>query len=148
MGLTDADITFEEDGQIDIDQLNDLYRMVGWDDNNRRTLAETREMLRVSHYHIAAHTPDGRLVGFARVCGDPYNAQVLDVITHRDYRRHGIATRCMLGVLGHLRRSRYVSVTLIDGSGRAEFYQQFGFQLVDTSTPARVWCRGTEAVDQ
>jgi hypothetical protein len=34
-------------------------------------------MRRVSHYYIAAHTAEGALVGFARVCGDPYVAQVL-----------------------------------------------------------------------
>lgn len=76
-------------------------------------------MLRVSHYYIAAHTAEGTLVGFARVCGDPYVAQVLDVITHPDYRRRGIATRCMRGVLAHLQRSQYLSVTLTDGSGIA-----------------------------
>jgi GNAT superfamily N-acetyltransferase len=147
MDLTDLVITFEENGPIDIAQLNSLYRMVGWDDNGRRNQEDTLEMLRVSHFHIAAHAEDGRLVGFARVCGDPYNAQVLDVITHPDFRRRGIATRCMQGILGHLRRSCYVSVTLIDGSGSGEFYRQFGFQLVDVATPARVWRSGTEVVD-
>ena len=91
--------------------------------------AETTEMLRVSHYYIAAHTAEGTLVGFARVCGDPYVAQVLDVITHPDYRRRGIATRCMRGVLVHLQHSRYVSATLTAGSGIAGFYQRFGFRV-------------------
>ncbi len=104
-------------------------------------------MLRVSHYHIAAHTSEGQLVGFARVCGDPYIAQVLDVITHPDFRHRGIAIRCMQGVLAHLQRSRYVSVTLTDGSGIQGFYQHFGFQLVDRETPTRVWRRGTESYE-
>ena len=83
------------------------------------------------------------MVGFARVCGDPYVAQVLDVITHPDYRRRGIATRCMLGVLGHLQRSQYLSVTLTDGSGIASFYQRFGFRVC--KDVAQRWERGTEA---
>ena len=58
-------------------------------------------MLRLSHYYIAAHTAEGTFVGFARVCGDPYVAQVLDVITHPDYRRRGIASQCMRGLLAH-----------------------------------------------
>lgn len=123
-----VDIIFTEDGPIDVAQLNALYRLIGWDRHNRRTEAETAEMLRVSHYYIAAHTGEGSLVGFARVCGDPYVVQVLDVITHPAYRRRGIATRCMQGVFAHLHRSRYVSVTLTDGSGIAGFYQHFGFQ--------------------
>ena len=139
-----ADITFTENGPVDVAQLNALYRLIGWDSQNRRTEAETTEMLRVSHYYIAAHTAEGTLVGFARVCGDPYVAQVLDVITHPAYRRRGIATQCMRGVLAHLQRSRYVSVTLTDGSGIAGFYQRFGFR-VDKDV-AQGWERGTEAI--
>jgi ribosomal protein S18 acetylase RimI-like enzyme len=137
-------ITFTENGPIDVAQLNALHRLVGWDRNGRRTEAETAEMLRVSHYHIAAHTADGQLVGFGRVCGDPYIAQVLDVITHPDFRRRGIATRCMQGVLAHLRRSDYLSVTLTDGSGAQGFYERFGFQEIAGDAVARVWRRGTE----
>jgi predicted GNAT family acetyltransferase len=139
------DIIFTENGIVDINQLNRLYRGVGWDSHNCRTEAETIEMLRVSHYYIAAHTADGDLVGFARVCGDPYVAQVLDVMTHPDYRRGGIATRCMRGVLAHLQRSRYVFVSLIDSGGIAGFYQRFGFQASNDVT--RIWERGTCGTD-
>ncbi len=112
-----ADITFTENGPIDVAQLNALYRLMGWEPDGQRTEAKTAEMLRVSRYYIAAHTSDGKLVGFARVCGDPYIAQVLDVITHPDFRRRGIATRCMKGILAHVQRAHYISVTLTDGSG-------------------------------
>jgi ribosomal protein S18 acetylase RimI-like enzyme len=139
-----ADITFTENGPVDPAQLNALYRLIGWDRHHRRTEAETTEMLRVSHYYITAHTAEGVLVGFARVCGDPYVVQLLDVITHPAYRRRRIATTCMRGVLAHLQRSRYVSVTLTDGSGIEGFYQRFGFQIYNDV--ARVWERGTEAI--
>jgi ribosomal protein S18 acetylase RimI-like enzyme len=99
-------------------------------------------MLSVSNYYIAAHTAQGALVGFARVCGDPYVVQVLDVITHPDYRLRGIATRCMLGVLAHIQRSRYVSVTLTDGSGVEGFYQRFGFRV--SKDIAHVWEQGKD----
>jgi ribosomal protein S18 acetylase RimI-like enzyme len=140
------DITFTENGPVDVAQLNALYGLIGWDSQNRRTEAETTEMLRGSYYYIAAHTAEGTLVGFARVCGDPYVAQVLDVITHPAYRRRGIATQCMRGVLAHLQRSRYVSVTLTDGSGIAGFYQRFGFRVY--KDVAQVWERGTEAISK
>jgi ribosomal protein S18 acetylase RimI-like enzyme len=141
-----ADITFTENGHVDVAQLNALYRGIGWDRQHRRTEAETTEMLRVSHYYIAAHTAEGTLVGFARVCGDPYVAHVLDVLTHPAYRRRGIATQCMRGVLAHLQRSRYVSVTLTDGSGIAGFYQRFGFRVCQDV--AQVWERGTAAISK
>ena len=142
------DIIFTENEPIDVTQLNKLYQLIGWDNNRRRTDRETEEMLHVSHYHIAAHTFAGLLVGFARVCGDPYVVQVLDVITHPDFQHRGIATRCMQGVLAHLQRSNYVSVTLTDGSGIDRFYQRFGFQLFNQEAPTRVWKRGTEMEDE
>ena len=139
-----SEITFTENGEIDIIQLNALYRIIGWDLHNRRTETETEEMIKVSHYYISACTKNKQLVGFARVCGDPYISQVLDVITHPHYRRRGIATRCMSGVLAYLQNSNYVSVTLTDGSGLKDFYQRFGFQIIDDETPTRVWRRGME----
>jgi ribosomal protein S18 acetylase RimI-like enzyme len=135
-------ITFAENGPVGPAELNDLYRIVGWDSTRRRTTAETLEMLRVSRYHIAAHALDGRLIGFARVCGDPYVVQVLDVITHPEYRRQGVATRCMRGVLGHLQRSRYVTVTLTTGAALQGFYRKFGFHVFEDT--ALVWKPGTE----
>jgi ribosomal protein S18 acetylase RimI-like enzyme len=142
--VSSADITFTENGHIDVAQLNALYRLIGWDSHQRRTEAETTEMLRVSRYYVAAHTTEGTLVGFARVCGDPYVAQVLDVITHPEHRRRGIATQCMRGVLAHLQGSRYVSVTLTDGSGIEGFYRRFGFRVY--KDVALVWERGTESI--
>jgi ribosomal protein S18 acetylase RimI-like enzyme len=135
-----ADVTFTENGAVDAAQLNGLYGLIGWDRAHRRTAAETIEMLRVSHYYIAAHTANGALIGFARVSGDPYVAQVLDVITHPEYRHRGVATRCMRGVLAHLQRCRYVSVTLTTDSGLVGFYQRFGFDAFQDV--ALVWKRG------
>ncbi len=139
-----AGVTFTENGLVDVAQLNALYRLIGWDTRQRRTAADTTEMLTVSRYHIAAHTADGALVGFARVCGDPYVVQVLDVITHPAHRRRGIATQCMRGVLAHLQRSRYVSVTLTADTGIEGFYRRFGFRPVKSGTVTQVWERGTE----
>ncbi len=138
--VLESEFTFTENGEIDVGQLNGLYRLIGWDGANRRTDAETAEMLRVSHYYIAAHNAEGTLVGFARVCGDPYVVQVLDVITHPDFRRRGIATGCMHGVLGHLQRSSYVTVTLTDGSSIEGFYRRFGFRILNDV--AQRWERG------
>ena len=134
-----ADVTFTENGQVDVDQLNALYRVIGWDSQHRRTADDTAEMLQVSRYYVAAYAGEGTLVGFARVSGDPYVAQVLDVITHPEYRRRGIATECMHAVVRHLRTSRYASVTLTDGTGIDGFYERFGFQ--EYSDIAMVWKR-------
>lgn len=65
-----AGLPFAENGFVDVEQLNALYRLIGWDRHDRRTRAETARMLELSPYYIAAC--DGRrLVGFARVCPPP-----------------------------------------------------------------------------
>lgn len=135
------DLRFTENGALDIGQLNDLYRLVGWDSRQRRTEAETLEMLRRSAYFIAAETAQGTLAGFARVCGDPYVVQVLDVITHPAHRRRGIATRCMAGVLSHLRQSRYLAVTLTHSQTLGAFYARFGFHAAGADMLTRAWRR-------
>jgi len=38
-----ADISFSENGDVDVAQLNALYRLIGWDRSNRRTAAETAD---------------------------------------------------------------------------------------------------------
>jgi len=47
----------------------------------------------------------------------------------------------MAGVLGHLRQSRYVSVTLTHGGGLGDFYQRFGFRAIGDDTDTRIWHR-------
>ena len=138
-----GEITFTENGVLDATELNALYRLIGWDSTNQRDEARTLEMLKLSRYYIAAHSVEGELVGFARVCGDPYVVQVLDVITHPSYRRRGIASACMRAVVAHLRVAHYVSVTLTDGSGLERFYEQFGFQPFQDL--ARIWRPGETA---
>ena len=87
--IDQPEILFHPNGLVDVEQLIALYRLVGWDTRMARTVAKTQEMLTVSRFYVAASTPNGVLAGFARVAGDPYVAQVLDVITHPDFRRRG-----------------------------------------------------------
>lgn len=141
---TPTDIRFTENRAVEPAQLNELYRLVGWDRSCSRTEAKTLEMLRTSRYFIGAHDASGALVGFARVAGDPYIAQVLDVITHPDFRLQGVATSCMRGVVNHLQRAEYVSVTLTDGTGLPNFYTRFGFLPFDDAV-ARAWAPTPEA---
>jgi hypothetical protein len=48
----------------------------------------------------------------------------------------------MRGVLAHLQRSRYVTVTLTTNPELAGFYRRLGFQAFEDA--ALVWKRGTE----
>src|SRR5690625_458988 len=109
--------------------VNRLYTAVGWNDRGERTYDKTSRALTVSLCHVTA-TSCGKLIGFGRIIGDSYTAQILDLITHPDYRQQGIATEILKRLLCFA-DDRFLGVTLIDGSGLDGFYERFGFKKAD-----------------
>jgi ribosomal protein S18 acetylase RimI-like enzyme len=124
--------------ELGADELNELYTAVGWNQQGQRTPARTAEMLETSAFYATARH-DGLLVGFGRMIEDPYISQVLDIITHPDYRRRGIASEIMRRMANRA-RSCGRDTFLIDGTAIAGingFYERFGFQAAGASV-ARV----------
>lgn len=114
---------------LDPGAVTDLYALVGWNKDGHRTSDKTQRALNASVCHVSAMLGD-QLVGFGRISGDEYAAQIADVITHPDYRQQGIATEMMRRLLeyaGH----RVFGLVLIDGSGLNGFYERFGFTSAD-----------------
>ncbi len=126
------------DHTISASEVLSLIRSVGWDPHNTRTVEKTQAQLDRSYFKVGA-IEDGKLVGFVRVCGDPYIVQILDLIVLADYRRRGIGTKLMEAVIQHLEHADYVSVTLTDGTRIKTFYEKFGFQKFATDTPSMVY---------
>lgn len=129
-----------DDPNLDAVALTELYGLVGWNANGERTTARTARVLRTSvSYASAVH--NGQLIGFGRISGDEYAAQVVDVITHPEYRRQGIATEIMHHLL-EAATARTMGLLLIDGSGYNDFYERFGFTTADpTSDRLMYWTR-------
>lgn len=123
------DISFHENTDINADELNQLFKLIGWDRNDRRTESETRTMLESSLFHVHA-TVDDTIVGFARLIGDSYSAYVVDVITHPNFRKRKIASTCMSHVENYIRQENFISVYLLDDSGISDFYSKFGFEVI------------------
>ncbi len=80
----------EDDSALTGDVLNALYTAVGWNERGARTSEKTQQLIEASPFFVAAWADD-RLVGFGRVLTDIYWAQLLDVMTHPDFRRQGVA---------------------------------------------------------
>src|SRR5690554_6693072 len=115
------DITFTtHEPELTAEELNDLYTLVGWNKTGQRTADKTRRMLKASPLYITARI-GSQLIGFGRLLSYPYTAQVLDVITHPEYRRRGIARRVTQLLLENLPEG-LLGVSLVDGSGYPEFY--------------------------
>ena len=113
--------------------LHDLYDVVEWNAQSKRTYTKTEKMLHSSCY-VAAWS-EGRLVGFGRILADPYTAQILDVMTHPGYWKTGIASGVMTRLLDYA-RGRFLNVTLVAPGGLEGFYARFGFDVANPRSDA------------
>lgn len=112
--------------------LTGLYTAVGWNTDGVRTEEKTRETLRDTKYYVSAHIGD-ELVGFGRILGDGYAGEILDVMTHPDYRGRGIATGIMNRLM-EFASGKFIGIHLIAASGSADFYKHFGFGPANPKT--------------
>lgn len=125
-----VEITYNQ--KPDIMELIDLYSIVGWNQDLQRTAPKINAMLEKSLHFICAYY-NHKLIGFGRILGDPFVAQLVDVITHPNYRRRGLATTIVKGLLGEI-KTTHSSVIVIDGSGFNDFYERFGFKSANPNT--------------
>lgn len=110
-------------------ELNEFYTLCGANKTNQRSLEKTKAVLDESPFYTQARQQE-QLVGFGRLIIDPYFAIVLDLMTHPDYRRRGIATEILKRLVAYC-QSRGLPVNLIDGSGITGFYEKMGFRQAD-----------------
>ncbi len=131
MSLPEAnDVRFVvNDEALQPEQLNDLYTSVEWNRHDERTDAKTREMLQTSPCFVAAWAGE-TLVGFGRILADPYVAQILDVMTHPESWKKGIATGVIERLLDFA-RGQYLGVSLVAAGGLEHFYTRFGFEVAE-----------------
>lgn len=118
------------DPELEPETLNALYAAVGWGDG--RTAEKTRLVLERAACFVAAWD-EGRLVGFGRVLTDVYSAQILDVMTHPDARRKGVASGVASRLVVFAEAERF-SLMLISAGGVQGLYKQFGFFEANAQT--------------
>ena len=119
------------DPELTGETLNALCAAVGWHENGR-TDEKTKLMLGCAAYFVAVWE-DGKLVGFGRVLEDVYWAQILDVMTHPDYRRRGVAKGVVSRLVAYA-EAKQLSLMLISAGGIERLYQRFGFSEADPAT--------------
>jgi ribosomal protein S18 acetylase RimI-like enzyme len=106
-------------------QLNELYAAVGWNEQGERTNQKTRLLLARSAHFVAAWQ-GAQLVGFGRVLADVYFAQILDVMTHPEYRRQGVARRVVAELVAFAEREE-LGLVLIAAGDAVALYEAHGF---------------------
>jgi GNAT superfamily N-acetyltransferase len=122
-------ITFYNNSErhLDPSALNELYMAGGG--KSERTLSKTQAVLDGSAFYVHAYYQE-RLVGFGRLLVDPYFAIILDLTTHPEYRKRGIATEILTRLIAYC-KSQSLSIHLIDGSGCSGLYEKMGFKQAD-----------------
>lgn len=125
-------------------EVNELYDLLGWNREGLRTSEKTKIALERSACIVSARC-GRRLVGFGRIIGDSYTAQILDLMTHPEFRHQGIAKKVLKALLSYA-AGRFLGIFLIDGSGITGFYEQFGFETADPATDKLMYWNGLEEV--
>jgi len=113
------------DPELTPEALNALYTAVGWNEGGERTAEKTRLVLERAACFVAARR-GAQLVGFGRVLADVYSAQILDVMTHPDHRRRGVASGVVSRLVGYAEGEGF-GLMLIAAGGIKGLYRQFGF---------------------
>ncbi len=119
-----------DDPDLKPEALNALYTAVGWGDG--RTAEKTELVLERAACFVAAWD-EGRLIGFGRVLADVYSAQLLDVMTHPEERRRGVASGVVSRLVAFAETGK-LSLMLISAGGVQGLYKQFGFFEADPRT--------------
>jgi len=121
-------ITIKEGQDLDIQQLQALYRHAPW--AKGRDLDGIKRMLDNTDYVFSAW--DGpRVIGFARVLTDRvYRATLWDVIVHPDYQGQGVGEALIKTILSHPVLSK-VEKFWLNTRDKQAFYERFGFVRSD-----------------
>lgn len=127
------EIVFKQnDKTVSVSEINALYTLIGWNNSNQRTEDRTASILRTSAAYVTARS-GGELIGFGRILGDAYTAQILDVMTIPEFRRYGVATQ-IIRLLLDWSSDKFLGIYLIDGTRNPTFYERLGFETADPET--------------
>lgn len=122
-----AGITVEPSPVLDMDEVIELYRAVGWTvyTDNPATL----EAALAGSSRVVTARRDGRLVGLARVISDGASICYLqDVLVHPDAQRSGIGRALVAAALEPYSSVRQKVLLTDDEPGQRAFYESLGYQ--------------------
>ena len=128
----------------DLDQILDLYQFLHEEEKPEHTeylLATWKNILADKNHHLVVYEIDGKIVSSC-VCViipnltrnvRPY-AFVENVVTHKDYRKRGLATACLQYAKEIAQKSNCYKMMLLTGSKREStlnFYRKVGYNSED-----------------
>ncbi len=129
--ITQSQIMFSTQRDIDIYELEELCDRVGW---ARRPLRKVRKAIQNSFLVVSMWEIKGkkrRLIGFARATSDcAFNATIWDVVVDPNFQNQGLGKAMMKYTIKKLRSADISNITLFADPQVVNFYRRLGF-LVD-----------------
>ncbi|WP_160673674.1 GNAT family N-acetyltransferase [Clostridium sp. C8-1-8] len=113
----------ERNTKIDVNELNNLLKSIGWGLNSSQKLEEA---LKLSWGWITARDDENRLIGFVQILSDGIkHAYILRFLVHNKYQGKGIGTKIMENLMDFLEENNLSPILLTKPSEEA-FYSKFG----------------------
>lgn len=122
--------------KIDINQIINLYKEVGWwDSEDEKNPQKVKKILKGSFLFVGAFY-NKKLVGMARIISDKASdAYIQDVIVLKDFRNRKVGKKLILFVLDFLKNKGIKWIGLISTPEFSEFYKNLGFKVLKDYTP-------------
>ncbi|MGB8819167.1 MAG: GNAT family N-acetyltransferase [Rhizobiaceae bacterium] len=109
------------------EELYELYKQEWW--TKGRLFDDVMLMIKHSNLAVGCCSPDGKLVGFARVLSDlTFKALIFDVIVHTDFRGRGIGKTLIKYVTNHKTFAKVKTFELYCPDELIPFYNKLGFR--------------------
>lgn len=122
-----AGITVEASPALSMDEVEALYRAVGWTTYTDDVV--TLEAALAGSSHVVVARRDGRLIGLARVISDGATICYLqDVLVHPDAQRTGVGRALVLAALEPYAAVRQKVLLTDDEPDQCAFYESLGYQ--------------------
>lgn len=118
------------------EQVEELYRAEGWIEPDSN--ADFIQPMLQNSYAVSAAFYEGRLLGMMRALSDGVSdAYLLDLVVHKDFRKHGIATEILNRLKAHLQEKGIDWIVCIGVPGTEDFYHKRSGATMTGFTPIR-----------
>nr|WDB00275.1 GNAT family acetyltransferase [Cyanidium caldarium] len=125
---------------LNLDQLNSLCSLVGWD---KRPLGKLKKVIIESfQVFIISSTLSGaeELLGFARVTSDSaFFAVIWDFLIHPKFQKRGLGTLLILEIIKELKKKEIIHIFLFADIKAINFYKRIGFSSHLKTGKAMFW---------
>lgn len=118
------------DTKLSAQEVITLRQLNGWDCDEQ----EWEACLQQNLLNVSARDDSGVVVGVGFLCGNQRHAEMVDLVVHPDYRRHGVGRQIVSFIKNYAleQNIKYFGLTYDENSPwLKDFYESEGFRSID-----------------